>query len=144
MDLTLALMPGRGYGGRVLQRTHGEEPSHRLLHVQAVKTQKCEEKAKVCRHHFGRIPGPLASIPSHFRHLYMSPTTPNSPWMNAREAAQYLRVAHRTLVRWARSGRIPAHRLSGTGRITWRFLRSELDGMLCASSRGHAEREAAL
>lgn len=67
-----------------------------------------------------------------------------SPWMNAREAAAYLKVAPRTLVRWARTGRIPAHRLSGTGRVTWRFLRSELDAMLCASSSGPAEREAAI
>ena len=63
-------------------------------------------------------------------------------WLTAREAAAYLKVKPRTLVRWARSGRVPAHRLSGTGRITWRFLRSELDAMLCASSAGPAEREA--
>lgn len=68
---------------------------------------------------------------------------PHSEWLTAREAAAYLKVAHRTLVRWARSGRVPAHRLSGTGRITWRFLRSELDAMLGASSVGSAEREAA-
>lgn len=64
-----------------------------------------------------------------------------SEWLTAREAAAHLKVSPRTLVRWARSGLIPAHRLSGTGRITWRFLRSELDAMLGASS-GPAEREA--
>lgn len=69
--------------------------------------------------------------------------SPQSEWLTAREAAAYLKVAHRTLVRWARSGQIPAHRLSGTGRITWRFLRSELDAMLGASSVGSADREAA-
>jgi excisionase family DNA binding protein len=66
-----------------------------------------------------------------------------SPWMNSREAAAYLKVKPRTLVRWARSGCIPAHRLSGRARCTYRFLRSELDAMLCASSVGPAEREAA-
>ena len=66
-----------------------------------------------------------------------------SEWLTAAEAAAHLKVAHRTLVRWARKGSIPAHRLSGTGRITWRFLRSELDGMLGASSVGSAEQETA-
>jgi excisionase family DNA binding protein len=68
---------------------------------------------------------------------------PESGWLTAAEAAAHLKVAPRTLVRWARMGRIPAHRLSGTGRITWRFLRSELDGMLGASSVGSAEQETA-
>jgi excisionase family DNA binding protein len=68
---------------------------------------------------------------------------PHSDWLTAREAAAYLKVKPRTLVRWARRGLVPAHRLSGTGRITWRFLRSELDAMLCRSSVGSAEREAA-
>jgi excisionase family DNA binding protein len=68
--------------------------------------------------------------------------TPTSEWLTAAEAAAHLKVAHRTLVRWARNGHVPAHRLSGTGRITWRFLRSELDAKLCGSSRPHAEREA--
>src|ERR1700688_1397851 len=53
-------------------------------------------------------------------------TAHNSEWLTASEAALHLKVAPRTLVRWARRGSIPAHRLSGTGRITWRFLRSEL------------------
>ena len=57
----------------------------------------------------------------------MSLTVNNSPWMNAREAAQYLRVAHRTILEWAKTGKIPAHRLSGARRITWRFLKTELD-----------------
>ena len=59
----------------------------------------------------------------------------NSPWMNAREAAQYLRVAHRTVLEWAKTGKIPAHRLSGTLRCTFRFRTDELDAFLtpCAS-----------
>jgi excisionase family DNA binding protein len=71
-------------------------------------------------------------------------TFPQSEWLTAGEAAAHLKVAHRTLVRWARNGQIPAHRLCGTRRCTYRFLRSELDAMLGASSRGPAEREAAL
>jgi len=44
-----------------------------------------------------------------------------SVWLTAREAALYVRVSHRTILEWAKTGRIPAHRLSGTDRITWRF-----------------------
>jgi excisionase family DNA binding protein len=63
----------------------------------------------------------------------MSETAPNSPWMNAREAAQYLRVAHRTILEWAKTGRIPAHRLSGSARITWRFRADELDDAMMSA-----------
>jgi len=51
-------------------------------------------------------------------------------WLTAREAAQYLRVAHRTVLEWAKTGRIPAHRLSGAARVTWRFRADELDGAM--------------
>ena len=57
-----------------------------------------------------------------------------SEWLTAREAAQHLKVKPRTLLKWVRLGNVPAHRLSGTQRCVWRFLRSELDGMLCAPS----------
>jgi excisionase family DNA binding protein len=65
--------------------------------------------------------------------------------MNAREAAQYLRVAHRTILEWAKAGRIPAHRLSGSARITWRFRADELDGAIMAapSAAGNGEFNAA-
>lgn len=53
-----------------------------------------------------------------------------SKWLTANEAAQYLRVKSRTILKWAKEGRIPAHPLSGSSRITWRFLKSELDAML--------------
>ena len=56
-----------------------------------------------------------------------------SPWLTSREAANYLRVAHRTLLQWARTGKVRAYRLSGTGRITWRFRAIDLDAMLCAT-----------
>jgi excisionase family DNA binding protein len=57
-------------------------------------------------------------------------TVPQSEWLTAREAAAYLKVAHRTILEWAKSGRIPAHRLSGTLRCTWRFRAAELDGAI--------------
>jgi excisionase family DNA binding protein len=69
-------------------------------------------------------------------------TFTQSEWLTAAEAAAYLKIAPRTLVRWAKEGRVPAHRLSGLSRVTWRFQRSELDAMLCRSSVGPAEREA--
>ena len=59
----------------------------------------------------------------------MSPT-PTSEWLTAREAAAYLKVAHRTILEWAKTSRIPAHRLSGTLRCTWRFRADELDGAM--------------
>ena len=48
-------------------------------------------------------------------------------WLTASEAANYLKVKPRTVLKWAKEGRIPAHRLSGATRITWRFLKAELD-----------------
>ena len=50
-----------------------------------------------------------------------------SEWLTATEAAQYLKVQPRTILKWAKQGSIPAHRLSGAQRVTWRFLKSELD-----------------
>jgi excisionase family DNA binding protein len=63
-----------------------------------------------------------------------APAHRKSEWLTATEASQYLRVAHRTILDWAKAGKIPAHRLSGTRRCTWRFLPSELDAMLCPPS----------
>ena len=51
-------------------------------------------------------------------------------WLTAKEAAAYLKVGHRTLLYWARSGKIPAHKLSGTQRHVFRFTKAELDAML--------------
>ena len=65
----------------------------------------------------------------------MTQTPANSPWLNAREAAHYLRVAHRTVLEWAKTGRIPAHRLSGTLRCTYRFSADELDAFLRGEKR---------
>ena len=51
-------------------------------------------------------------------------------WLNAAEAAVYLRVSHRTVLLWAKTKRIPAHKLSGAARITWRFCADELDAFM--------------
>ena len=60
-------------------------------------------------------------------------------WLTLAEAASYLKIHPRTLGLWARQGKVPAHRLSGTRRCVWRFLRAELDAMLTASSAVPAE-----
>jgi excisionase family DNA binding protein len=57
-----------------------------------------------------------------------------SQWLTAIEAAAYLRVQPRTILKWAKTGQIPAHPLSGSKRVTWRFLKSELDAMLAPPS----------
>jgi len=46
--------------------------------------------------------------------------------LDAREAAQVLRMDSRTLVRWARLGQVPAHPLGEGKRKLWRFLEHEL------------------
>jgi hypothetical protein len=51
-------------------------------------------------------------------------------WMTAAEAAQHLRVEPRTILLWARQGHVKGHILSGTRRVTWRFLRPELDATM--------------
>ena len=53
-----------------------------------------------------------------------------SEWLTATEAAHYLKVQPRTILKWAKQGTIPAHALSGTARVTWRFLKSELDNAM--------------
>ncbi|MGH9560975.1 MAG: helix-turn-helix domain-containing protein [Terracidiphilus sp.] len=60
-------------------------------------------------------------------------------WLNSTEAAEHLKIKPRTLVLWAREGRIPGHKLSGSQRVTRRFLRQELDAMLRPSSAVPAE-----
>ena len=56
-----------------------------------------------------------------------------SPWLTSKEAASYLKIEHRTLLAWARAGKVKGHILSGTQRITWRFRAIELDAMLSAT-----------
>jgi excisionase family DNA binding protein len=51
-------------------------------------------------------------------------------WLTAAEAAQYLRVSPRTIVEWARAGKIRGHVLSGLQRHTWRFRTIDLDATM--------------
>jgi excisionase family DNA binding protein len=51
-------------------------------------------------------------------------------WLTAAEAAQYLKVKVRTLLLWARQGKVKAFTLSGTKRRVWRFRQLDLDAAL--------------
>ena len=53
-------------------------------------------------------------------------------WMTANEAAAYLKIDSRTIIRWAKQGKIKGYVLSGSERITWRFLQSDLDSIMTA------------
>ena len=57
-----------------------------------------------------------------------------SVWLTASEAAQYLRVEPRTLLMWARQGRVKGYILSGTMRVTWRFRAEDLDATMSPPS----------
>jgi excisionase family DNA binding protein len=59
---------------------------------------------------------------------------PQSEWLTAAEAAAYLKVKPRTILQWAKHGKIRGHVLSGHQRCTWRFLRSDLDDKLTPPS----------
>jgi excisionase family DNA binding protein len=47
-------------------------------------------------------------------------------FVTATEIAKYLSISPRTVAKMAREGRLPAHRISGSKRKTWRFLVSEV------------------
>ncbi len=49
------------------------------------------------------------------------------PFVDVAEAAGFLKLHPKTLLRLARRGSIPAHPLTGRRRHIWRFLLSELD-----------------
>ena len=51
----------------------------------------------------------------------------STEWLTAAEAAQYLKIRTRTLVLWARQGKVKGYVLSGTQRHVWRFRRENLD-----------------
>lgn len=60
-------------------------------------------------------------------------------WLTAIEAALHVKVKPRTLLQWARDGKIPGHPLSGTRRRVWRFRKDELDAILGSSSADTAD-----
>ena len=49
-----------------------------------------------------------------------------NPPLDAKEAASFLKINSRTLVRWARCGYLPAHPLGEGKRRIWRFFEKEL------------------
>jgi excisionase family DNA binding protein len=51
-------------------------------------------------------------------------------WLTAMEAAAYLKVKVRTLLLWARQGKVKGFALSGTKRRVWRFRQLDLDAVL--------------
>jgi excisionase family DNA binding protein len=59
---------------------------------------------------------------------------PRSIWMTATEAARYLKVQPRTLLLWARQGKLKGFALSGTKRRVWRFRQTDLDAILLSPS----------
>ncbi len=57
-----------------------------------------------------------------------------SGWLTAQEAARYLKVETRTLLLWARQGKVKGHKLSGIKRHVWRFRQNDLDDSLTSPS----------
>jgi excisionase family DNA binding protein len=67
--------------------------------------------------HVSPIPSSLPSVREYF--------------VDADEAARFLKIDRRTVLEWARLGRVPAHPLDPSSqRKDWRFLLSELDAWL--------------
>jgi excisionase family DNA binding protein len=53
-----------------------------------------------------------------------------APWLSAEQAAAYLGIDSRTLLAWARRGKVKGYKLSGTQRHVWRFLIEDLDASI--------------
>jgi hypothetical protein len=53
------------------------------------------------------------------------------------EAALLLHMDHRTLIRWARIGYVPAHPLGEGRRRLWRFFGDELLAWVGSQANGH-------
>lgn len=51
-------------------------------------------------------------------------------WLTPAEAAAYLNFKVRTILLWARQGRLKAYALTGAQRRVWRFLKSDLDSAI--------------
>jgi excisionase family DNA binding protein len=62
------------------------------------------------------------------------PVDAKSPWLTAEEAAAYLKVKPRTVVAWARQGKLKGHPTRSAHRHRWRFLQADLDAMLIEPS----------
>ena len=55
-----------------------------------------------------------------------------SEWLTADEAAFYLKLKTRSLLRLARRGNLKAYALCGSRRHVWRFRKEDLDAALLA------------
>lgn len=55
-------------------------------------------------------------------------------WLTAIEAATHLRVKPRTLLLWARQGKVKGYVLSGVSRHVWRFRQVDLDATMIPAS----------
>jgi excisionase family DNA binding protein len=60
-------------------------------------------------------------------------SVPKSDWLTAAEAAEYLKTNRRSLLLWARHGKIRGYVLSGTRRRIWRFRKEDLDAGLLSN-----------
>jgi excisionase family DNA binding protein len=60
----------------------------------------------------------------------MGSSLAETDWLTASEGADYLKVKGRTLLLWARQGKIKGYALSGTQRRVWRFRKQDLDAAL--------------
>jgi excisionase family DNA binding protein len=61
-----------------------------------------------------------------------APAPQEFEWLTADEAAAYLKVRTRSLLRWVRLGHVRAYVLSGSKRHVWRFRKEDLDATLLA------------
>ena len=61
----------------------------------------------------------------------------SSEWLTAAEAAEYLKIRVRTLLLWARHGKVRGYVLSGTQRHVWRFRREDLDAAFLQPAEPH-------
>jgi excisionase family DNA binding protein len=59
-------------------------------------------------------------------------TPPQSEWLTATEAAEYLSIKPRSLLSWVRQGKLQAYALSGSKRRIWSFRKEDLDSALFA------------
>ena len=60
-------------------------------------------------------PSPQQEAPGH-----------SSPWLNARQLADYLSVSYSTVTHWVAAGVVPCHRIPPANRLV-RFNRDEID-----------------
>jgi excisionase family DNA binding protein len=56
--------------------------------------------------------------------------TERATWLTAGEASAFLNFKVRTILLWARQGRLKAYALTGTQRRVWRFLQADLDAIV--------------